>query len=489
MTEVETIFEELGIQQYLHDFLEQGFDSWETILDITESDFDALGVKLGHRRKLQRKIANSRGVASDTALHSSRNTPSDDRTNEDLKGGKTDVKEVAPGTQGAKRKYRRHPKADEHAPGRPPSAYVLFSNSMRNDLKDQSLSFTEIAKLVGENWQNLPLSEKEPFEQEAFVAKEKYNNELAEYKKTSYYKDYMHYLHEFKARQANQQPVTDLDPKRPKLEAHASATSTGTLSSGASQHGGDTPVGRLRVESSGSNSAPWTLPDGQPSPQLPIHSANRQQGSPPLSSATILPGYRDSFFTDNRQALAGFRDDPRDEQQQLPGISTVGSVESLNLASPVKRSRRNGPAGPPPPLLIHESTNRSTGSSSYSYFTPRTPIDSALEHPSMPYFSKRYPGNYENQLPPIQPASLSPQATEVNLHQSPNGVNPILEFPTSMAPMRGFGPATSHHASVTGTHDSRLLEYGSSETTNVDPVTLLILASEIQKQNSPRRAT
>lgn len=28
----------------------------------------------------------------------------------------------------AKRKYRRHPKADENAPERPPSAYVIFSN-------------------------------------------------------------------------------------------------------------------------------------------------------------------------------------------------------------------------------------------------------------------------------------------------------------------------------------------------------------------------
>jgi hypothetical protein len=33
-----TILEELGISQYLEAFLEQGFDSWETILDITESD-------------------------------------------------------------------------------------------------------------------------------------------------------------------------------------------------------------------------------------------------------------------------------------------------------------------------------------------------------------------------------------------------------------------------------------------------------------------
>lgn len=35
---VETIFGELGITQYLDTFLEQGFDTWETILDITESD-------------------------------------------------------------------------------------------------------------------------------------------------------------------------------------------------------------------------------------------------------------------------------------------------------------------------------------------------------------------------------------------------------------------------------------------------------------------
>lgn len=32
------VFGELGISQYLDAFLEQGFDTWETILDITESD-------------------------------------------------------------------------------------------------------------------------------------------------------------------------------------------------------------------------------------------------------------------------------------------------------------------------------------------------------------------------------------------------------------------------------------------------------------------
>lgn len=71
MNQLEAIFSELGISHYLGAFVDQGFDTWETILDITESDLwvapqtgpvvlreeaeltcgrDVLGVKLGHRR-------------------------------------------------------------------------------------------------------------------------------------------------------------------------------------------------------------------------------------------------------------------------------------------------------------------------------------------------------------------------------------------------------------------------------------------------------
>lgn len=35
---LESIFGELGLSQYLDVFVDQGFDTWETILDITESD-------------------------------------------------------------------------------------------------------------------------------------------------------------------------------------------------------------------------------------------------------------------------------------------------------------------------------------------------------------------------------------------------------------------------------------------------------------------
>lgn len=73
---------------------------------------------------------------------------------------------------------------------------------MREDLRSQNLSFTEIAKLVGENWQNLPPPEKDAFESQANADKEKYHRDLMEYKKTPDYGKYMQYLQEFKEKQA-----------------------------------------------------------------------------------------------------------------------------------------------------------------------------------------------------------------------------------------------------------------------------------------------
>lgn len=71
---------------------------------------------------------------------------------------------------------------------------------MRDDLKGQNLTFTEIAKLVGEHWQGLTQAEKEPFERQAQTAKEKYLHDQAVYKQTSEYKKYQQYLQEFKAK-------------------------------------------------------------------------------------------------------------------------------------------------------------------------------------------------------------------------------------------------------------------------------------------------
>ena len=77
-----------------------------------------------------------------------------------------------------------------------------MSVEVREDLKPQNLSFTEIAKRVGECWQVLGPNEKDLYDSQASLAKEKYNVELSKYKKTPQYQDYALYLAEFKVKNA-----------------------------------------------------------------------------------------------------------------------------------------------------------------------------------------------------------------------------------------------------------------------------------------------
>ena len=69
---------------------------------------------------------------------------------------------------------------------------------IRDELKPLNLSFTDIAKRVGENWQVLSPEEKEPYERRASMAKERYHTEMAAYKLTEQYREYQRYLADFK---------------------------------------------------------------------------------------------------------------------------------------------------------------------------------------------------------------------------------------------------------------------------------------------------
>ncbi|KAG6044080.1 hypothetical protein E4U39_003721 [Claviceps sp. Clav50 group G5] len=259
------ILEDLGLSQYHDAFVNQGFDAWDIILDIQESDLDALGVKLGHRRKLQRRIADARGIAPSISLSLS-TKPSLDESKQDGLRQEVPHTDVKPDSRGvAKRKYRRHPKPDENAPERPPSAYVLFSNKMRDDLKSQNLSFTEIAKLVGEHWQTISPADKEVFECQANAAKARYHRQLAEYKTTSDFRKYTQYLYEFKQRQAKMFKDQDLS-RRPKMETtrlrHGSTSSSATPTTNSSGSGssserlrGSEPLSNRRERVSSATSA------------------------------------------------------------------------------------------------------------------------------------------------------------------------------------------------------------------------------------------
>ena len=88
-----------------------------------------------------------------------------------------------------KRKYRRLPKPDKHAPIKPSSAYIMFSNDARSELKHKNMSFVEMAKLVGDRWKSLSNEQKQGYERTAMKAKDEYLNAMHAYKQTDQYKE------------------------------------------------------------------------------------------------------------------------------------------------------------------------------------------------------------------------------------------------------------------------------------------------------------
>ncbi|KAJ4408221.1 hypothetical protein N0V82_009739 [Gnomoniopsis sp. IMI 355080] len=421
---LDKIFGELGITQYLDAFIDQGFDTWETILDITESDLDALGVKLGHRRKLQRRIANARGIAPNAVLVSPIKSAAEDTPSEinkpDVPAAPTNGGREAGMAVVQKRKYRRHPKPDENAPERPPSAYVLFSNKMRDDLKGQNLTFTEIAKLVGENWQGLTQAEKDPYERQAQAAKEKYNHDLAEYKQTAGYKKYLQYLQDFKAKHANQQEKDNT--KRVRLSDSSATQLNGMLNySGSTGRAGSIgepnsgPSGsRQRIGSIVSNGessyAPSILSSSMrtPTEESSAFSPNggyfdRHEHSPGFSVSpkdssappSMPPIRRDPSYADGvrNDSLAPVRNLPSlsdmfDGRQMPNGLSysneqPLGPNHSVlprayQTASPAHTPSTCGSESRPPSLKKEASSGGSLSSgSSYSSY-PRTPVEGSL---------------------------------------------------------------------------------------------------------------
>ena len=160
---------------------------------------------LGHRRKLQREIANTKRLARDpafvTPLYGIDPSPPNPRSG--VSSSSTDVQQGAPPT---KRGYRHHPKPDPNTPERPYSAYVLFSNHTREQLKEQNLSFIDLSKVVGEKWQQLSREQKEEWKKRGAAPWERYKAELAAYQKTDESREYQRYLADFRAAQIAKHP-------------------------------------------------------------------------------------------------------------------------------------------------------------------------------------------------------------------------------------------------------------------------------------------
>ncbi|XXG93926.1 hypothetical protein Hte_000176 [Hypoxylon texense] len=464
-------------------------------------------------KKLQRRIANYRGVAPETSLVSPTRTSIEDarfdpNRAEPLKPEKPD------GATAAKRKYRRHPKVDENAPERPPSAYVLFSNKMREDLKGQNLTFTEIAKLVGENWQNLNRAEKEPFEKAAHEAKERYNRDLADYKRTPEYKKYCDYLAEFRKRQAAQLQEKDTS-KRLKLEsescrgsstsgsAGASGTNSGTVSGSDSQPGSEPPPSRQQRMGSSVSIAESNLSPGingmhHPdellySPRTLSHeelSSGRPRGlssptsrEPPVHHPSRRSGWGDGQRMYGDSANTGISwFDPRGSQGNLlqsPEGGLANSIPGQGFGHGSGRgSRSSASSMSRPPSLKTEQSSTGSVSSLSSYNVPRTPSDASLPIHALLSSKPEHPYTSQGQMPVHQPQSGRPPGGQSNgssTESHTNGYFPGPPAPKFAAP--GLQREAVFGVSAGPTQPSSKL-IGASDN-NLDGISALLKAREI----------
>ncbi|KAJ8416782.1 hypothetical protein AAFF_G00326600 [Aldrovandia affinis] len=75
-------------------------------------------------------------------------------------------------------------KKDPNAPKRPPSGFFIFCSDHRPKIKAQhpSLGIGEVAKKLGEMWNNLTDGNKQPYLIKANKLKDKYKKDMADYK-------------------------------------------------------------------------------------------------------------------------------------------------------------------------------------------------------------------------------------------------------------------------------------------------------------------
>jgi len=82
------------------------------------------------------------------------------------------------------KKERSRKKKDKDAPKRGLSAYILFSQDQRNQLKESQpdLKFGEVAKVLAAKWKKVSDDERKKYEARALKDKQRYEKEIAAYK-------------------------------------------------------------------------------------------------------------------------------------------------------------------------------------------------------------------------------------------------------------------------------------------------------------------
>lgn len=84
-------------------------------------------------------------------------------------------------------------KKDPSAPKAPLNGYLVYFNEERADMrsKNPGMSFGELTKIIAAKWKELPTEEKQKYINEAEIDKERYVKEMADYKKSDSYRQYI----------------------------------------------------------------------------------------------------------------------------------------------------------------------------------------------------------------------------------------------------------------------------------------------------------
>ena len=349
------------------------------------------------------------------------------------------------------------------------------------------MSFTAIAKRVGELWQDLPAEEKEAYESEASSAKERYHTEMAEYKTTKSYREYQQYLADFKAKNSStsgmslisiiggQFTYVNAEDKRPKLaqEETATSTSSGSVGSYRTEPGdfvsgtADEMAQRIASSSSGglystasALSSPASTKSWPPVIRTGVPFARVASGtsptivSPSIPSALKFPSHasQTQVGVPSRHAAQRHMDStspdpgqyPSDDRESWPSLSHASNTgsrdprSSHSQTSSLEFPRRSGGA---PSSMPHNASDSSSKSSVASAWSANSSIfpPTVLEEPK----------RTELPLPPLAALSGGSHAGSLAL------VDPV-------AARRDIEPLAGRSALLKGAQHSPLSSFDSS---------------------------
>jgi hypothetical protein len=133
--------------------------------------------------------------ANDSAEESGSNVPVDQHEDQSSRPGTPQSqsdRRKGGWPKGRKRKYQESTK-DSKAPKAPLNGYVRFLQDNREKVRKEypAVPYSEVTRILGTRWSQLPADQKQKYLDEAQKDKERYQRELDEYQQTDAYKSYV----------------------------------------------------------------------------------------------------------------------------------------------------------------------------------------------------------------------------------------------------------------------------------------------------------